>query len=1015
MHKFVSLHNHSSFSFSDALLSVQNLVSIAHHYGSPAVALTEHGHAASMPLFWKECKKVGIKPIIGSEFYFVWDSEKGTSKKSFHLLINVINEKGWRNFLKLMYLSNVPHDKGGGFYIRPRITEKMLKEHQEGLYVSSSCIQGPIANLLLEDRDMDARIVAEWFKDNIDNFAIEIMPHRLDLQVKVNKRLVEIGKRFGIPVITSLDTHLPSTDYNEAYSCNGDLRRGKVLSDRTTDTLECATDWDLHYKGYQEIIDIYADQGIGKSVVNETLANTLIISDMIDFSWQENYFEAPKFCDNADKVLESLLSKNLVAKFGGRGNIPEEHKKRTRYEFEIIQRMGYANYFLILHDAIDFCKSYVWEDGRKGINVGPGRGSAGGSLLAYILGITKIDPVRYELPFERFLNPERTNTFPDIDVDVEPRGREILINYLKSKWGDTSVVQAATHSEVKIKAALKDAGKWLMVPFAEMNAITAAIPDRGWDENGDPIPMEFSEAVKLPQVKTFVDRHPKLFDIAGKLTGSYRQFGIHAGAVCILPKPAEEMIPVMKKKNDTGADVMVSQWDKNMLESVGVHKYDFLGLSTLEILAECETITGIKVDDIPLDDKKTWKYLQEGKHMLGIFQFIDDKTKGLLRKILPTNLNQLADINTLIRPGADVEGYLKNKKDKKIAYKFDVPEVKDELEKSFGAIIYQENIMNLAAKLAGFTLGEGDLLRRALEKNDAKKIREYEEKFIKGCKYPEHAMDMFEWVGANASYLFNKSHALVYSLVGYWCAYFKANYPEVFLVANINNPKATQKESESEYIAKFIFEAREMGINLDLPKMGLATPKASIKNGIAYYGLAGIRGISDRSAEVLSSVAATGFEDFVDAALAVKSESNRAIINRRHILALCKIGFFGASDDAIKRFNLRYGTEEVAGNVEDDVNESVGFEWYSPLLKFYDKIDGIYADEDQYMLIAVNYKKEGKSAKGWPWTMIKGKTPNGDITGFLDRGVHVTKGDVIIAKYTKKGDSITINAAKLLS
>jgi DNA polymerase-3 subunit alpha len=1023
---FVSLHNHSSLSFSDALISVNQLVNIAKTYDSPAVAITEHGHMASMPIFFKECEKAGIKPIVGVEFYFMWHDKRDTERTSYHLLANVKNETGYRNLLKLMYLSNVPVADGGGFYFRPRITEKMLYAHQEGLIVSSSCIQGPVANLLLDGRDMEAFMVAEELRDNLDEFRIEIMPHKLELQVRVNKRLIEIGKRLDIPVITSLDTHIADTSYNEAYTCNGDLRRNKTASDVTTDNdeIKCVTDWDLHYKSLKEIYDVYSRQDIPDSVVRETLANTLHAADGIDFTWEKRYFDAPKFAENADQLLTKMLSERLVKMFGGRNNIPQEYKDRTRHEFDIISRMGFSNYFLILHDAIDFCHTFQGENGKQGIIVGPGRGSAGGALLAYILGITKIDPVKYGLPFERFLNPERTNTAPDIDVDVEPRGREILINYLKQRWGDTSVVQVATHSELKIKAALKDVGKWLRVPFNEMNEITASIPAKGWDDDGNPVEMKYVDAIKLPEVQKWKQKHPRLFDIAEKLEGSYRQIGIHAGAVCITSEPAEQQIPLMKKKNDTGADVMVAQWDKGMLESVGIHKYDFLGLSTLEILAELEALTGVKLDNIPLDDKLTWNYFQEAKHMLGIFQFIEDKTKGLLRDIKPANLNELGDINTLIRPGADVDGYKKNKKAKKVEYKFDLPEVRKVLANSYGAVIYQEHIMELAKELGGFTLGQGDMLRRALEKNDGDKIAAYKKQFTDNCKYPELASELFDWIGANASYLFNKSHALVYSLVGYWCAYYKANYPEQFLVANLNHPKSNQKESESEYIAKFVFEAREMGIEVSLPRLGFASPKATCKRGVVYYGLTGIKGISDTSAQVLCDAEGDDFVSYVDAALSVKREHHingkvqkRSVINKGHILNLVKIGFFGDTNKALENFNTYFkAKEDTEQEFDAAVNEAVGFEWYSPLMKFYDKLDPVYKNTDLYMLIEIKSLKRGEGNYG-KWTMVKGKTPSGDITGFIKGHEQISKSEVILASYSKskKGDAININNFKLMA
>lgn len=1011
----VNYHAHTNLSVSDSLLSVKDLIKAAQEMGAPAVCCSEHGHAASMPVFFREAEKAGIKPILGMEAYFIDHDRRDTEKSSYHILITVKDEIGYQNYLKLMYLSNVPVAEGGGFYGRPRITDKMLYEYKEGLIVSTSCVMGPIAQRFLQGNDMDAYIVAEEMQRNLGhgNFFIEIMPNRFPMQVEVNRKLVQLGKKLGIPVITTLDVHYKDKSYDDAYLVNGDLRRNVTQSIRNSGRIDCLTDPNLYYKGVDEIFGILESQDIPRNVVAESLENTLAINELITFKWENRHFEQPKFCEDADTSLERLLSKCLVEKFGSKHNIPQEYKERTRWEFNVIKQMGFSNYFLILHDAVSFGKS-------RNVVFGPGRGSGAGCLLLWILGITKIDSLKYNLPFERFLNPERTGVMPDVDVDLLPEGREVVMNYLKDKWGATNVCQVANHSELKIKAALKDVGKWLEIKFDKMNEITAAIPAKGFDEEtGDPVDMDYEEAIKIPQVQKFMKEYPDLFKLAEKLTGSYRQFGIHAGAFCILPAPAETIIPVMKKKNDTGADVMVSQWDKKMLESVGIHKYDFLGLLTLAVLAECEKMTGIKCDDIPLDDKKTWKFFQEAKHMLGIFQFIQDKTKKYLRDVKPTTLHDLADVNSIIRPGADAETYLKNRKSGVKTYKFNIPEVLDTVRETYGAIVYQEQVIFLLSKLGGFTLGEGDIFRRVLEKGDRTKIEPYHKRFLENCKYPEQAQDMFEWIAANANYGFNKSHALVYSLIGYWCAYYKSNYPEVFLVANLNHPK---KSDEMEHISAFITEARQMGIKISLPRLGACSPKVTLKDGVVYYGLARIKGISDKTAEVLSNIEAESFGEFVEKALAVKNtyiirgkESQRSVVNKGHIKALCKIGFFGPTEDALRQYNVHFKEEEdLNQSDEDNTNEAVGFEWYSPLLKYYDKMNAAYRNEDKYILMLVKMVKKGVGKNGYEWTMVKGTTPIGEITGFIGGHALIDKGDAIIASYRKKGDTYSFDSFNLV-
>jgi DNA polymerase-3 subunit alpha len=1005
-------------SYQDALSTPEDLIHYAKLYNAPSLAVSDHHNLCAWPKFYNLAKKAGIKPIASCEMYFQWHDKRDSDKSSYHLLLTVKNEAGWRNLLKLMYLSNIPVADGGGFYYRPRITEKMLYAHKEGLIVSSACVSGPIAKPLLAGNEMEARMIAEDFRNNLDDFFIEIMPHRLEIQSKVNSKLVKLGKDMGIPVITTLDIHFADSSYEDAYLCNGDIRRNRTITERNNPQSDCLRDPDFYYKSIAEIYDVFDGHGITKSDIRESIANTVLIDNMIDFSWQNNHFAQPKYSDDADRQLELLLAKKIREKFGS--SIPQEYKDRTRYEFNVIRDMGFSNYFLILNDAIDFC-------GRERINVGPGRGSAASSLLLWLLGITNLDPLKYNLPFERFLNKDRTGTVPDVDVDLDSDGREKLITYLKSRWGEKHVVQLINYSQMKPKAAISDAGKWLEVDFKEVKNITAAIPAKGYDEDGNAFELPWDDVIKVPQVQKYIDQYPRLFEVAGKLVGSYRQPNVHAGAVCILPEPADEIIPVMQKRGDQGADCLISQWDKKMSELVGVHKYDFLGLSTLKVLKECEDMTGVGLHTIDLENPATWRYFQEGKHMLGIFQFMEDKTRSFLRQIKPERLQDLSDVNTLIRPGADSDLYLKNRKSKMIEYKFDLPEVKEELKNSYGAIIYQENIMNLANKLADFTLGEGDMLRRALEKNDAGKIAKYKEKFVSTCKYPDIANDLFDWIGANAAYLFNKSHALTYSLIGFWCAYYKANFPHQFLVANLRHPKSSQKLSEPEYIANFIQEAKEMGISVELPRLGkaYALPTYDPISETVYYGLVGIKGISENSAYPLSLNSETNFADFVTKSLEIKKEyinngktSLRPVINKGHIKRLCLLGFFGDPGEYLKKYEEYFKEKEEIEftDYEDAVNDAVGFSWFSPLTKYEARLPEKYNEKDRYVIMKITYVKKGNT-RGRDWTMIKGATNHmGDTTAFLSLLADIKKGDVILCKYKRgrNADSISIEDWKLL-
>lgn len=740
--KFINFHAHTNLSVQDALTTPEDLVLGAKALGHESCCVSEHGHMASFPLFVKACEKHGVNFRLATEFYFQWDHSK-KDKMSHHLLVIVKNEIGYQNMLRLQHWSNVKVDDGGGYYGRPRITEKMLEMHKEGLIVSSACLSGPVTYHLHRNNERDAILAAEYFRDKFEHFYLELMPHRLDVQSNVNPKIVALGKKLGIPVITTLDVHFKDNSYENAYLANGDIRRNRTISDRSNPEVDCLRDPDFWYKSPEEIVDIYDAQGIDKITTIETFRNTLHLDSLINFNWNERHFDFPVFCENADRALLVMLREKAAKKFGDQ--IPQEVKERINEEYQVVKKMGYSNYFLILNDAMEFCDS-------NGIYRGAGRGSAGSCMILYILGITKINPLEYNLAFSRFLNEYRKSA-PDVDLDLQPVGREALIQYLQRKYGKDRIVQVVNYSEMRPKAAIKDACKWMEVDFKVANEITSHIPSKEYDDEGALVDLDWDDAMKHVPEET-KEQYNDVLDIASKLAGSYRTFGKHAGAVCVLPKPATEIIPVMRGKDDDGVNCLVSQWDKNILDSVGIHKYDLLGLSTLTVLKECENLTGVKEDDIPLDDKKTWDFIKRAEHMFGVFQMAEDKTRRFLKDVQPENISELSDINTLIRPGSDSKTYLDNKKSGQIKYKFNVPEVERELKVTYGAIIYQEQIINLASALSGLDLGEGDLLRRAFEKGDDEKIAAYKTKFLETAKYPEQADNMFEWLKESAGYLF---------------------------------------------------------------------------------------------------------------------------------------------------------------------------------------------------------------------------------------------------------------------
>jgi DNA polymerase-3 subunit alpha len=1009
----VSFHNHTKYSAQDAILEPKAYPELAKMLGSKSVGLSDHATLSGWIDFQTACKKADIKPIAAVEFYFYW-SDDLQNRKSNHLLVIAKNEIGWKNMLKLMWFSNQDLAKGGGYYYRPRINEKVLYQHKEGLLIGSACLSSPITSQLIAGNETNARIVADEFKREFgDNFFLEIYPHALGIQAEANRKIIQIGKDMGIPTIVSLDVHFQDASMEEIYLINGRNRRNLTKSKVDDPETDCLRSADFYFKDCNCIVDSLIDHGLERRDILAAMDHTLQLDKQINFEYKD-YFDLPKAAEDPSKALESLLSKKLIQHFKGRGNIPKVYAERMRFEFEIVKEKKFENYFLILEDAINYCR-------EKGYKIGVARGSAGGCLMAYILGITQVDPILYNLPFQRFLNPYRTSA-PDIDTDMSSEARKDLILYLQKRWGEKRVVQIATFGEMKASSSIKDVAKYLEIPFKDVNAITAAIPSLEYDDDGALVDVELKRALEFPEVKAFQKKFPKLFELALQLEGSIKTTGVHAGGVVMLPDDADNIIPVLHKKGDAGADIATTCWDKKQIEKIGLVKYDFLGLSTLVVLEECERLTGITTDEIlynRLNDKKTWEYLQKAQHMKAIFQFTEPKTCKYLRDSKPQNIIELSNINTGIRPGSDWDTYITNKKKNVVKPKYNLPIVVDTLKDTYGAVLYQDDLLFLINRLSSLNLGEADLLRRAFEKNDKDQIEKYKGTFIETCKYPDQAEELFTWLQESVGYLFAKSHSVAYSLNGYFCAFYKANFPEAFLVANLLHPKSSNKQTESEYIADFIKEAKEMGIRVELPTMKNCYALPTHANGVVYYGLMGLRGISETTAEVLSNIKADAFEEFCEKAAEVKKEfwnngkkQIRQVINKGHIKSLCKIGFFGDPAEILKKYNVKFKEEEETDiSFEDAVNEAVGFTWFSPFVKYLKNLPEKYSDETRYFVGKIMSVKTGNS-NGRSWQLCKASTTIGDVDFFYDK---VNKGEVAIFRFSRgRNDQIKIEDHKAL-
>jgi DNA polymerase-3 subunit alpha len=723
----------------DAIIDVKDYITQAKLLNATSIGVSDHGSMASWIEFQDHCKKNGIKPIAGCEFYAHLESDP-KSKKSYHVLVIAKNEAGWRNLLKLNHLSNTV-----GFFTKPRISEKMIFEHKEGLLVGNACISGFVTRHLMNDDEISARIIAEEFRNELGhNYMFELMAHDNITQAKINRQLMQIAKDLDIQVGITLDTHFKDMSYEEAYLLNGRNRRGITQSMIENNPPEdCLLTADFTSKDCECIIDSLLDHGLERKDILAAMDYTVQIDKEIDFEFKDK-FELPEISKTPNEDLEKMLGQRLIKKFGGKNLIPNEYKNRLREEYEITKKKGFCQYFLLLIDIIDYCKS-------QGYMIGPGRGSAGGSLMAYILGITSVDPVSYKLPFERFDSIYRA-TMLDIDVDISPNDRPKVLEWLKIKYGSDNVVQMITFGEVKAKAAIKEVAKYMEIPFQEVNKICAAIPSLHYDDEGALTDVELTEALLIPEVAKYQRENPRLFELALKLEHSFKSMGCHAGAVILCPKPVYEIAPTAVKKSD--GDMLMVGYDKKGCEKVGLVKMDLLALSTLDVIKECINLTGVHTEDIPLDDKKTWEFISDSKSLRGVFQLAENHTKKYLREIRPNNMTELGIINSAMRPGSDYATFARNKKAGVNKPEVDREIVRETLQDTNGALIFQDDLMFLISNLSDMNLGEADLMRRALEKSDKEKVEHYKSKFISTCKYPDDAEKIFHWLEEKVGYAF---------------------------------------------------------------------------------------------------------------------------------------------------------------------------------------------------------------------------------------------------------------------
>ena len=816
---FVHLHNHSHFSLLDGLTKLDELVNSAKEQGSPAVALTDHGTMYGVIEFYQIAKKAGIKPIIGVEAYLAPGSrhDKNTREdaRSRHLVLLAKNETGYKNLIKLTSIAHLE-----GFYYKPRIDWEILKEHSEGLIALSACLAGEIPRLIQSKKFDQAKKRIKEYNELFgqDNFYLEIQDHpELEAQDEVNKKLIEFSKELNIPLVATNDVHYLKSEDAVAQDILLCLQNKKKIYDK--DRMTMIGKGDYSFRSNKEMIEAF-------SHVPQAIENTLKIADMcnleIDLGHTElPVFEVPNGFDEYS-YLKNICERGLNEKYSIRkdknnnwyvedeSRLPKNYNiegiiERFEYELGVISKMGWPAYFLIVADFVK------WSRDQK-IVVGPGRGSAAGSLVCYLSGITNLDPLIYDLLFERFLNPDRIS-MPDIDLDFADARRSDVLDYVADKYGHDHVSQIITFGTMAARAAVRDVGRVLDAPYEYCDRISKSIP----------MFTKLKDALEtVPEVKEIYQEAEakKIIDYALRLEGVARHHSTHACGVLITPKPLTEYVPVQYASSSD--KTIVSQYSLHPVEDLGLLKMDFLGLKNLTIIEAALRIIKntrgieIDIDNLNLDDKKTYKLFKEGM-TTGVFQFESSGMKRYLRELKPSEFEDIIAMVALYRPGPMewIPDYINGKHgDKKVEYLHE--KLEPILNKTYGVAIYQEQVMQISRSLAGFTPGEADILRKAMGKKIPELLAQQKEKFIDGCVkngiYKELAEKVFSFIEPFAGYGFNRSHAACYALIGYQTAYLKAHYPVEFMAALL-----TADQGDTDRIAIEIEECRNMEINIMPP------------------------------------------------------------------------------------------------------------------------------------------------------------------------------------------------------
>ena len=902
---FVHLHLHSEYSLLDGAIRFDDLLKKAEELRMPAVAVTDHGNLFGALEFYQKGLKSGVKPIMGCEVYVAPKSRlergEGDSEESNHHLILLIqNLAGYKNLCKIVSSAYTE-----GFYYKPRTDKEFLAAHSEGLIALSACLKGEIANKILSNRAPEAEQVVGFYKDVFgDRFYLELQDHGLAGQAKVNAAIVEMSKKHDVKLVATNDCHYLEKSHWEAHDALLCIGTGKLMND--TNRLKYGAK-EFYVKSADEMRALFSE-------LPEAIKNTREVADRCNLDLRLGQYHLPAYSvpedETPNQYLEDLVNHNLAAKLSGTkdGEGPltveteKKYKDRTSFELEVIKKMNFAGYFLIVWD-------FIREAKKRGIPVGPGRGSAAGSLVAYSLGITDIDPIKYGLLFERFLNPDRIS-MPDIDIDFCMDRRDEVIRYVREKYGADNVAQIITFGTMKARGVIRDVGRVLEVPYGEVDMIAKLVPEA--------LDMTIEKAMKaekkLPEMEKKDPRVKKLIEIARVLEGISRHASTHAAGVVIAPSNLTNFLPLFK----TSKGDIVTQYSMTDIEKLGLLKMDFLGLRTLTVIDWTEKqIREIKAPDfsvrsVPMDDPATFKLLASAK-TLGIFQLESSGMRDILRKLKPQVFTDIIALVALFRPGplesGMVDSFIKRKHGLEAVENI-LPQMNEALAETYGVMVYQEQVMKLANELSGFTMAQADTLRKAMGKKDKDVLAAQRDAFVSGAVAkkidPKKAGAVFDLIEKFGGYGFNKSHSAAYALLSYQTAYLKAHYPHEYMASLL-----TSEMDNTDRVVQYLGECEELGIKVVPPDINRGGTRFTVSGDMIIFGLAAVKGVGLAGVEeIIRARDEKGFfKSFPDFARRLDMKQ----VNRRVLEALIKCGAFD---------NLHANRAEIFSSIDNVINEA---------------------------------------------------------------------------------------------